>query len=186
MRWPIFAIVIFAINPAIAQQRLATPIPTSLSDQFLELCGSEQAVIARLPGEDVQTADAPFQLKQYAESATNSRVVKIGERYAMRSHNPARADPVHALIIRCAVTGHGSLFSDEVEKLSKSLSATPNVSKTGSGFESASFRSGLRSFQVFAEADGWVSVFSLDIVMHDIDPKYLKNGVKPLAIPPAQ
>jgi len=173
-------------EPAVPEKSLEQVGSVSLSEQFLELCGSEQALTTKLPGEDVQPNDAPFQLKHYAERAISSRIVKIGERYAMRAHNPGRADPAHTVIIRCAITGVGSPFSDEVGKLTEKLAVTPSMAKTQDGFDSASFTLGLRSFHVFAEQDGSVSIFSLDIVMRNIDPKYLKKGAKPVPIPPAQ
>ena len=180
------AIAVGLAEPAVPEKSFEQVGSVSLSEQFLELCGSEQALATKLPGEDVLLNDAPFQLKQYAERAVSSRIVKIGERYAMRAHNPGRADPAHTLIIRCAITGSGSPFSDEVGKLTETLAVTPRMAKTQGGFDSASFTSGLRSFHVFAEQDGSVSIFSLDIVMHNIDPKYLKKGAKPVPIRPAQ
>jgi hypothetical protein len=159
--------------------------PVGLAEQFVELCASDQLEVKRLPGEDIPLADAPFQLKFYAEGAISARIVKIGDRYAMRSQNPSRADPVHTIILRCAVTSKGQ-FPDEVSKLSEKLGLQPKLGKTGNGADYASYRAGLRTFNVYSEQEGWVSIFSMDILMHNIDPKYLKKGTKPVPIPPAQ
>lgn len=154
----------------------------SLSDQFLNLCVFGQGVAQQLPGTDVAIADAPFQLKYYAEPAIASRVVKIGGIFAMRALNPSRADPSHAIIIRCAVTGSGS-FGEEVNHLSEKLAVAPQSFKTLAGFDAALFQSDQKSFQVFAEADGSVSIFRIEIMMHNIDRKYLKKGAKPVPLP---
>ena len=175
-----------AVEPAAPDKSLEYTAPASLSEQFLDLCGSDQALTTKLPGEDVELANAPFQLRQYAEQAISSRIVKIGDRHAMRAQNAARADPVHAIVIRCGLTGSGAAFSDEVGKLTEKLATTPSISKTQGGLDAASFRSGVRSFHVYAEPDGSVSIFSLDIMMRNIDPKYLKKGTKPVPLPPAQ
>jgi hypothetical protein len=179
------AVAATAGQPAELVQSQAQLAQTGLADRFMELCGSDQLSAARLPGEDVQLADAPFQLKYYAEGAISARVVRMGDQYAMRSQNPARGDPAHAVILRCAVTSKAQ-FSDEVNRLSEKLAVKPELGKTGNGADYASFRSGLRAFNVYAEKDEWVSIFSLDIVMRNIDPKYLKKGAKPTPVPPAQ
>lgn len=180
------ALLATTVGHPLSAQTSPTEAPVSLTGQFIELCGSEEISQERLPGEDVQLADAPFQLAQYARNAISYRIVKVGDRFAMRSHSPSRADPIHALILRCALTGKESLLSDVVTGLSEVLGVAPVLTKTSGGFESASFRVGLRTYTAYAEPDGWVSVFSMDIMMRNIDPRYLEKGATPVSIPPAE
>ena len=182
----ILGVMLIGVGATLAQAQDVQQSRVTISEQFFELCGTEQSLTTKLPGDDVPTADAPLQLKYYAEGAFSSRIVKIRDRFAMRSQNPGRADPVHSVILRCALTGNGSNFSDEVGRMSEKLAVEPSMGKTQGGFDSASFRVGQRSFVVFAEDNNWLSIFSMDIMMRNIDRKYIKKGAKPVAIPPAQ
>jgi hypothetical protein len=159
--------------------------PLSLAGQFQQICGTTEKAGPTLPGEDVAAADAPGFFAGDLRRATDSRVVKIGDRYAMRALVPSSADPQHAVFLKCAVAGSTS-FGEEVDRLSAMLSAKPDLGKTGQDFEYARFDAGMTGFLVYSEPEGWVAIYKMDILMRNIDPKYLKKGAKPAPAPSVQ
>ena len=157
--------------------------PPSLADQFQQICGTTAAAGPALPGEDIAAAQAPGFFAGDLRRATESRVVKMGDRYAMRALVPSSADPQHAVWLKCAVAAGPASFSEEVERLSAMLSSKPDMGKTGQGFDFARFTAGLTTFSVYAEPDGWVSVYKMDLMMRNIPRKYLKKGARPASAP---
>jgi hypothetical protein len=117
------------------------------------------------------------------QRATESRVVKIGDRYAMRVLMPSAADPTHALLLKCAVASGSTPFSEQVDRLTAMLSAKPDLGKTAQGFDYAQFVSGTTGYYLYAEPDGWASIFKLNILMRNIPRKYLKKGARPAPAP---
>lgn len=164
--------------------RAEEPAP-ALVEQFVQVCGTTQDAGPALPGTDVAAADAPGFFAGDLQRAEDSRVVKVGERYAMRALVPASADPQHAVFMKCALAGPGA-FSEQVDGLSARVPGKPTLGKTAQGFDYALFLDGATSFAVYAEPDGWVSMFKMDIMMRNIDRKYLKKGAKPQPIPPVR
>jgi hypothetical protein len=156
---------------------------TGLAGQFQQICGTAAAAGPPLPGADVAAADAPGFFAGDLGRATQSRVVKFGDRYAMRALVPSSADPRHAVWLKCAVASGPASFAEEVERLSAMLSAKPNLGKTAQDFDYARFTSGLTSFSVHAEPDGWVSIYKMDLLMQNIPRKYLKKGAKAAPAP---
>jgi hypothetical protein len=63
------------------------------------------------------------------------------------------------------------------------LSSTPVLGKTQQDFDYAQFRVGMTSFAVYSEPDGWVSIYKMDIMMRNIDPRYLRRGARPAPLP---
>ena len=169
---------IFLAQAAGAQE----PLP-DLAGHFQQICGTTSEAGPSLPGTDVAAADAPGFFAGDLGRAVESRVVTIGERYAMRALVPSSADPQHAVFLKCAVASGATSFSDQVARLSAMLSATPRLGKTTQGFDYAQFRAGLTSFSVYSEPDGWVSIYKMDIVMRNIDPRYLRRGARPVPSP---
>jgi hypothetical protein len=174
------ALALASASPAEAVTGEALP---DLVGQFTQICGRAEEAGTALPGNDVAVADAPAYFAGDLRRATESRVVKMGERYAMRAIIPSDFDPQHAVLMKCAVASGATAFAEQVERLSALLSAKPELRKTAAGFDAASFTSGATVFYIFSEPDGWVSVYKMDIMMRNIPRKYLKKGAKPLAIP---
>jgi hypothetical protein len=161
--------------------RAVEPLP-DLASQFKEICGTTSEAGPALPGDDVAVADAPGFFAGDLKRATNSRVVKIGGRYAMRALVPSSADPRHAVWLKCAVAGSSS-FTEEVDRLSAMLAAKPQLGKTVQDFDYARFSAGLTGFTVYSEPDGWISIYKMDLLMQNIPRKYLKKGAKPAPVP---
>jgi hypothetical protein len=158
------------------------PLP-DLAGQFAQICGRADEAGTPLPGDDVAAADAPPYFAGDLRRASESRVVKMGERYAMRAIIPSDFDPQHAVLMKCAVASGATAFAEQVEHLSALLSAKPELRKTADGFEAASFTSGSTVFYIFSEPGGAVSIYKMDIMMRNIERKYLKKGAKPLPTP---
>ena len=158
------------------------PMP-GLAAHFQHICGTAAEAGPSLPGTDVAAADAPGFFAGDLRRATESRVVKIGDRFAMRALVPSSADPQHLVILKCAVASSAS-FSAEVEALAAILSASPTFGKTAQGFDYARLGSGERTFAVYGEPDNWVSIYRWDMMMQNIPRKYLKKGTRP-APPPS-
>lgn len=159
------------------------PLP-DLAGHFQQICGTTDAAAPALPGDDIAAADAPGFFAGDLRRATESRVVKIGDRYAMRALMPASADPAHAVILKCAVGAGSTSFPQQVDRLSAMLSTKPLiVAKTVQNFDYAQFMAGNRSYTVFSEPEGWVSIFKMEIMMRNIPRKYLKKGAKPAPAP---
>lgn len=173
-----FSIVSISPEAAGAQE----PLP-DLARQFQQVCGTTAEAGPALPGKDVAASDAPGFFAGDLRRATESRVVKIGDRYAMRALVPSSADPVHAVWLKCAVASGPASFSEEVGRISAMLSARPDVGKTAQDFDYARFTAGLTSFSVHSEPDGWVSIYKMDLVMRNIPRKYLKKGARPAPAP---
>jgi hypothetical protein len=157
--------------------------PPGLARHFQQICGTTAEPGPSLPGEDIAAADAPGFFASDLARATESRVVKIGDRYAMRALVPSSADPQHAVFLKCSVAGKGSSFSETIDGLSEMLSAKPTLGKTAQGFDYAQFSAGTTAFSVFGEPDEWVSVYKMDIMMTNIPRKYLKKGARPAPLP---
>jgi hypothetical protein len=170
---------------SLAEAAHAQEPPPGLAGQFQQICGPTEQAGPSLPGNEVAAADAPGFFAGDLRRATDSRVVKIGDRYAMRALVPSSADPQHAVFLKCAVAGSTS-FSEEVDRLSAMLSVKPDLGKTGQGFDYARFDAGMTGFLVYSEPDGWVAIYKMDILMRNIDPKYLKKGAKPAPAPSVQ
>ena len=168
--------------PVEAQPTAQEPLP-DLAGHFRQICGTTGEAGPRLPGTDVEAADAPGFFAGDLRRATQSRVVAIGDRYAMRALIPSSADPQHAVFLKCAVAAGATTFSDQVERLSAMLSATPRLGQTGQGFDYAQFTSGPTGFIVYAEPDGWVAIYRMDILMTNVDPRYLRRGARPAPAP---
>ena len=180
----LFALSIASIFLAEAA-RAQEPLP-DLAGHFQQICGTTSEAGPNLPGNDIAAADAPGFFVGDLQRAEDSRVVTIGDRYAMRALIPSHADPQHAVLLKCAVAAGSTSFSEQVERLSAMLSATADVGKTAEGFDYAQFRAGATSFSVFGEPDGWVSIYRMDIMMRNIDPRYLRRGARPAPIPQAR
>jgi hypothetical protein len=159
------------------------PLP-DLAGHFQQICGTTDQAGPSLPGEDVAAADAPGFFARDLRQATQSRVVKIGDRYAMRALMPSSADPQNVVLVKCAVGSGSTSFSEQVDRLSAMLSAKPvMLAKTVQNFDYAQFIAGPRSYTVYTEPDGWVSIYKMDILMQNIPRKYLKKGAKPAPLP---
>jgi hypothetical protein len=169
---------IFLAQAGSAQQ----PTP-DLAGHFQQVCGTTSEAGPDLPGTDVATADAPGFFVGELRRATDSRVVSIGDRYAMRALIPSSADPQHTMLVKCAVASRSTTFSEQVERLSAILSLTPTLGKTVQDFDYAQFRAGMTSFAIYGEPDGWVSIYRMDILMRNIDPRYLRRGATPAPAP---
>ena len=143
---------IFLAEAASAQE----PLP-DLAGHFQQICGTTAEAGPSLPGNDIAAADAPGFSPAIFSGPLDSRVVAIGDRYAMRALVPSSADPQHAVLLKCAVASGATSCSEQVERLAAMLSATPNLGKTAQGFDYAQFRVGMTSFAVYGEPDGWVS-----------------------------
>jgi hypothetical protein len=63
------------------------------------------------------------------------------------------------------------------------LSTKPSLGKTVQDFDYARFSAGPTSFSVYAEPDGWVSIYKMDLMMQNIPRKYLKKGARPAPAP---
>ena len=172
-----FASISLAATAA-AQQ----PLP-SLAGQFEQICGTTGEARPSLPGNDIAASDAPGFFAGDLRRATESRVVKVGDRYAMRALVPSSADPQHAVWLKCAVAAGPTSFAEEVDRLSAMLSAKPDLGKTVQGFDYARFSAGLTGFSVHSEPGGWVSIYKMDLLMQNIPHKYLKKGAKPAPAP---
>jgi hypothetical protein len=155
-------------------------------DQFAQICGIAEARTTPLPGNDVATSDAPTFFANDLRRAIDSRVVKVGEHYAMRAVVPSDFDPQHAVLVKCALGSGQASFSEVLRQLSERISAKPTTGKTVQEFDYAQFRQGTTSFAVFSESNGWVSIYRMDVMMHNIDPRFLKKGAKPVPVPRAQ
>jgi len=177
----LFALSIASIFPthAISAQE-AQP---DLAGHFQQICGTTSEAGPDLPGNDIAAADAPGFFAGDLGRATDSRVVTIGDRFAMRALVPSSADPQHAVLLKCAVAARSTSFSEQVERLSAMLSSTPRLGKTTQGFDYAQFIVGTNSFAVYGEPDGWVSIYKMDIMMRNIDPRYLRRGARPAPAP---
>jgi hypothetical protein len=169
---------IFLAEAAGAQE----PQP-DLAGHFQQICGTTSEAGPSLPGNDIAAADAPGFFADDLRRAADSRVVAIGDRYAMRALVPSSADPEHAVLLKCAVAAGSTSFSEQVARLSAMLSATPDLGKTQQGFDYAQFRAGLTAYSVYSEPDGWVSIYKMDIMMRNIDPRYLRRGAMPAPLP---
>ena len=154
-----------------------------LASHFEQICGIKGEAGPRLPGDDVAVADAPGFFAGDLRRASESRVVKTGDRYAMRALVPSSFDPQHAMFLKCAVASGPASFAQEVESLSTMISAKARLGKTAQGFDYAQFTAGTTAFSVHSEPDGWVSIYRMDILMRNIDRKYLKKGAKPAPAP---
>ena len=180
----VFGLLTLSIASASLAQpaRGQEPLP-DLAGHFQQICGTTAEAGPSLPGDDVAAVDAPGFFAGDLQRAEESRVVKIGERYAMRALVPSSADPQHAIFLKCAVASGPASFSEQVERLAAMLSAKPDLGKTAQGFDSARFTAGLTSFVVYGEPDGWVSIYKWDIMMRNIPRKYLKKGARPAPVP---
>ncbi|HYE27715.1 MAG TPA: hypothetical protein VEA61_05725 [Allosphingosinicella sp.] len=157
--------------------------PPDLAAQFQQICGTAGKGAPSLPGDDVATADSPGFFAGDLRRAVKSRVVKIGDRYAMRAIMASGFDPRHAIIFKCAVASGSASFPEEVDRLAAMLSAKPDLGKTVQDFDYAQFRAGTTSFSVYSEPGGWVSIYKMEIMMRNIDRKYLKKGARPVPLP---
>lgn len=159
------------------------PLP-DLAGHFRQICGTTDEAGPALPGNDVAAADAPGFFAGDLRRATQSRVVKIGDRYAMRALVPASADPADALLVKCAVGAGSTAYAEQVDRLSAILSTKPLIrAKTVQDLDYAQFMVGNRSYTVFSEPDGWVSIYKLEVMMREPPRKYLKKGARPVPAP---
>ncbi|MEA3033976.1 MAG: hypothetical protein QOH86_1992 [Sphingomonadales bacterium] len=166
-----------------AQPAGAEAPPSDLVAQFRQICGPVGEAGPSLPGNDVAASEAPGFFADDLRRAVESRVVKTGDRYAMRAIVPTDFDPQHAVFLKCAVAAQSTAFAEQVDRLSALLAAKPSLGKTGQGLDFAQFMVGTTIFAVFSEPDGWVSIFKMELMMRNIDPKYLKKGAKPMPAP---
>lgn len=178
----LLALSIASIGP-LGAAAAEEPLP-DLAGHFKQICGTTDDSGPALPGEEVALADAPGFFLGDLRRATESRVVKIGDRYAMRALMPSSADPQHTMLLKCAVAAGSTSFSDQADRLSAMLSAKADLGKTAQGFDYAQFVSGTTGYYLYAEPDGWASIFKLNILMQNIPRKYLKKGARP-APPPS-
>ena len=174
--------VLAAASISLASAAGAQEPPSGLAGHFQQICGTTAEAGPSLPGDDIAAAEAPGFFAGDLRRATESRVVKIGDRYAMRALVPSSADPQHLVFVKCAVASSAS-FSETVDSLSAMLSEKPVLGKTVQNFDSARFGSGTTSFIVYSEPDGWVSIYKWDMLMQNIPRKYLKKGAKPAPAP---
>ena len=181
VRWPslLAAAAAFAA-PALAGAQ--EPLP-DLAGHFQQICGTTSEAGPSLPGNDIAAADAPGFFASDLQRAQESRVVAIGDRYAMRALVPSSADPAHAVLLKCAVAARAAPFPAQVERLSAMLAATPTIGKTPQGFDYAQFTTGMTAFVIYGEADGWVSIYKMDIMMRNIPSRYLRRGARPAPTP---
>jgi len=175
------ALLVAAIVPVEAAGA-QEPSP-DLTGRVKQICGTTAEAGPALPGTDIAAADAPGFFAGDLGRAVESRVVQTDGGYAMRALVPSSADPQHAVFLKCAVAARSASFPQQVDRLSAMLSATPRTGKTGQGFDYAQFAAGMTTFIVYSEPDNWVSIFRMDILMRNIDPKYLKKGAKPAPAP---
>ncbi|HEX9965012.1 MAG TPA: hypothetical protein VGB04_08510 [Allosphingosinicella sp.] len=166
----------------LAEAGMAQESP-SLAGRFQQICGTGAEAGPALPGADVAAADAPGFFAGDLRRATQSRVVKLDNGYAMRALVPSSADPQHAVWLKCAVASGPASFSGEVDRLAAMLASKPSLGKTVQDFDYARFTAGLTSFSVYAEPDGWVSIYKMDLMMQNIPRKYLKKGARPAPAP---
>jgi hypothetical protein len=175
-------IALFAA-PALQAQPATVDAPSDLVGQFRQICGTTGESGPALPGNAIAAAEAPGFFADDLRRALESRVVKVGDRFAMRAIVPTSADPQHAVFLKCAVAAQSTTFAEQVDRLSALLAAKPSLGKTVQGFDYAQFMTGTTLFSVFSEPDGWVSVFKMDLMMRNIDPKYLQKGARPMPAP---
>jgi hypothetical protein len=169
---------------ALAEAAGAQEAPPALAAHFRQICGTAAEAGPELPGSDIAVADAPGFFAADLGRATQSRLVKVGDRYAMRALVPSSADPQHLVFLKCAVASGPTSFQETVDALSAMLSSQPRLGKTTQDFDFAQFEGGTTNFfSVYAEPNGWVSIYRMDMLMQNIDPKYLKRGARPAPAP---
>jgi hypothetical protein len=161
----------------------AQDVTPGLAAQFKQICGTTAEAGPPLPGDDIAATEAPGFFATDLKRASESRVVKVGERFAMRALMPSSADPQHAAMLKCAVGASGASFTEVTDAMGAMLSEKPRTGKTMQGFDYAQFISGTSGFAVYSEPDGWVSIYRMDILMRNIPAKYLKKGAKPAPAP---
>jgi hypothetical protein len=158
----------------------AQDAPPPPVDQFAQICGLKDRETQRLPGEDVAAGGAPALFTNDLNRATVSRVVRFGDRYAMRAIMPSSADPQHADVVKCVLAFEGASLDDMVGLLSTTLSAKPASHSTA---DFAFLNLERDTFFVRRGPDRWVSIVRMDVLMKNIDPGYLKKGAKPVPGP---
>jgi hypothetical protein len=182
---PLLNLSMFALaSISLTQSANAQEAPPALATHFQQICGTAAEAGPDLPGSDIAAADAPGFFATDLGRAAQSRLVKIGDRYAMRALVPSSADPQHLLFLKCAVASGSTSFQETVDALSAMLSAQPRLGKTAQDFDFAQFEGGTTNFfSVYGEPNGWVSIYRMDMLMQNIDPKYLKRGARPAPAP---
>ena len=178
--WIIGMSVFTLVSASAVDAQVGVPSPV---DQFAEICGTTNEGMARLPGEDIDVSRSPPAFKMDLQRASSSRVVKIGDRYALRAIIPSQIDPVHAVTVKCALAFGPASYSEEVQKLSAKLEKPSSAS----GNENVTtFYAGNSSFFVYRDADHQVSIYKINVLIRNIDSKQLKNGATPVPGPIAQ
>jgi hypothetical protein len=179
-------IALSAASALQAQPAAPEAPPPDLVGQFRQICGTAGESGPSLPGSDIAAAQAPGFFADDLRRALESRVVKIGDRYAMRAIVPTDFDPQHAVFLKCAVAAGSASFAEQADRLSALLGSKPALGKTVQGLDFAQYLLHTTLFSVFSEPDGWVSIFKMDLMMRNIDPKFLKKGAKPAPAPSAR
>jgi hypothetical protein len=182
-RFALGLLALLAASVCNAQASAAQEALPDLAGHFQQVCGTTGEGAPSLPGNDVAAEDAPSFFVGDLRRATESRLVKVGDRYAMRALVPSGLDPGNVVLVKCAV-GSGSVsFAEQVDRLSAMLAARPVLGKTAQSLDYAQFIAGPRSFSVFSEPEGWVSIYRVEIMMRNVPRKYLKKGAKPVPAP---
>lgn len=178
----LFALLTGSIS--FAEPAAGQEAPADLAAHFQQICGTTSEAGPALPGNEITAAQAPAYFASDLERAEESRVVAIGDRFAMRALMPSSADPRHAVVLKCAIASGSTSFSEQVERLSALLSQAPVVDTWPEGRSSARFMGGGGpGFFVFGEADGWVTIYRMDVLMRNIDRRYLRRGARPAPRP---
>jgi len=178
------ALLAFTASGAMAQ---GTGDP--LVEQFFAICGGNGVEAQdRLPGLTVPLSDIPTYFEHDVQrSGENHRVTQFDGSYAMRAIMRAGMDP-NAILIKCAVASNLTNYDQALASLSSIAGATTrNVGAEGE-LRRAMFVASEAPYQIFEEADGWVSIYRLDVMIsaRNIDPDYLREGAQPVPVPTAQ
>ena len=178
------ALLAFTASGASAQA-----IGDPLVNQFFAVCGGNGAEAQdRLPGSTVAPSDIPIYFEHdVLRSGDNHRVTQVDGTYAMRAIMRGGMDP-NSILIKCAVASNLTGYDQALASLSAVAGTAPrNIGGEGQP-RRAMYAAADAPYQIFEEADGWVSVYRMDVLIsaRGIDPDYLKEGAQPVPVPTAQ
>ena len=161
----------------------------SAVDRFFTICGGHGvSAVDRLPGESITSDETPrFFESDVRRSGTNHRLTRTDGGIAMRAVMQGDADP-RAIIVKCAFATDQTSYDTALAELAAAAGGKPYESGGEGESRRAMFMSADAPFQIFEEADGWVSIYRMEILINarGIDPDYLKEGAKPVPIPRAR
>jgi hypothetical protein len=180
----ISALLAFTTNGASAQAS-ADPVV----EQFFSVCGGNGVEAQdRLPGVTVAPSDIPAYFESDVQrSGENHRVTQIDGVYAMRAIMRAGADP-NAIVIKCAIASNLTGYDQALASLSAVAGTAPRNLGGDGQLRRAMFAVANVPYQIFEEAEGWISIYRMDIMIsaRGIDPDYLREGAQPMPVPTAQ